>query len=95
MFRIKQLYENDLTSIIKIQGKIAREDVPDWRVEIAPFMQPSEKQLILEISYVDYMCPEAVQVLIKLLRSDILLMDGPITVRNMLEAAGLASQVLD
>ena len=95
MFRIKQIYENDLTSIVKIQGEIALEDVPDWRAEITPFMQPSAKQLLLEISAVDYICPEAVQVLIKLLTRDMFLMDGPVAVRNMVQAAGLASHVLD
>ena len=48
-----------------------------------------------DYSRVDYMRPEAVQVLIKLLNRDTFLMDGPTTVRNMLHAAGFASHVLD
>jgi len=95
LFRIKQIYENDLTCIVKIQGEIVVEDIPDWRNEIARFMEPSEKQLILEISYVGYMCPEAVQLLISLLNHDIFLLHGPVSIRNMVQAAGLSANVLD
>ncbi len=63
MFRIKKNYENNLTSIIKIEGEISDENVLDWKNEISCLIELPEREIIFEICYVTFMCPKAVEVL--------------------------------
>ena len=95
MFRIKKIYENNLTSIIKIEGEISDENVLDWKNEISRLIELPEREIILEICYVTFMCPKAVKVLIKLLTKKIFLLNCPTFVSNMLHSAGLSANVLD
>ncbi len=95
MFRIKNIYENDLTSILRIEGEISDEDVPDWKNEISRLIKLPEREIILDICYVTFMCPRAVEVLIKLLTKEIFLLNCPTPVSNMLHSAGLSANVLD
>jgi len=95
MFRIRKIYENNLTSIIKIEGEISDENVPDWKNEISRLTDLPEREIILEICYVTFMCPKAVKVLIKLLTNKIFLLNCPTFVSNMLHSAGLSANVLD
>ena len=75
MFRIKRIFENDLTIIIKIEGEISDENLPDWKNEISRLIELPEREIILEICYVTFMCPKAVKVLIKLLTKKIFLLN--------------------
>ena len=95
MFRIKNIYENDLTSILRIEGEISDEDLPDWKNEINRLIKLPEREIILDICYVTFMCPRAVEVLIKLLTKKIFLLNCPTPVSNMLHSAGLSANVLD
>ncbi len=95
MFRIKNIYENDLTSILRIEGEISDEDVPDWKNEISRLIKLPEREIILDICYVTFMCPRAVEVLIKLLTKEIFLLNCLTPVSNMLHSAGLSANVLD
>ncbi len=95
MFRIKKIYENNLTSIIKIEGEISDENVLDWKNEISRLIELPEREIIFEICYVTFMSPKAVKVLIKLLTEKIFLLNCPTSVSNMLHSAGLSANVLD
>ncbi len=95
MFRIKNIYENDLTSILRIEGEISDEDVPAWKNEISRLIKLPEREIILDICYVIFMSPKAVEVLIKLLTKKIFLLNCPTYVSNMLHSAGLSANVLD
>jgi len=95
MFRITKIYENNLTSIIKIEGEISDENVLDWKNEISRLTDLPEREIILEICYVTFMSPKAVKVLIKLLTRKIFLLNCPTSVSNMLHSAGLSANVLD
>ncbi len=95
MFRIKKIYENNLTSIIKIEGEISDENVLDWKNEISRLTDLPEREIIFEICYVTFMSPKAVKVLIKLLTRKIFLLNCPTSVSNMLHSAGLSANVLD
>ena len=95
MFRIKKIYENNLTSIIKIEGEISDENVLDWKNEISRLIELPEREIIFEICYVTFMSPKAVKVLIKLLTKKIFLLNCPTSVSNMLHSAGLSANVLD
>ncbi len=95
MFRIKKIYENNLTSIIKIEGEISDENLPDWKNEISRFIELPEREIIFEICDATFMNPKAVKVLIKLLTKKIFLLNCPTSVSNMLHSAGLSANVLD
>jgi len=95
MFRIKRIFENDLTVIIKIEGEISDENLPDWKNEISRLIELPEREIIFEICYVTFMSPKAVKVLIKLLTKQIFLLNCPTSVSNMLHSAGLSANVLD
>ncbi len=95
MFRIKTIYENNLTSIIKIEGEISDENLPDWKNEISRLIELPEQEIIFEICYVTFMSPKAVEVLIKLLTRKIFLLNCSTSVSNMLHSAGLSANVLD
>ncbi len=94
MFRIERIFENDLTVILKIEGEISDENVPDWKNEISRLMELPEREIIFEICCVTFMCPQAVEVLIKLLTKKIFLLNCPTSVSNMLHSAGLSANVL-
>ena len=95
MFRIKRIFENDLTIIIKIEGEISDENLPDWKNEISRLIELPEREIIFEICYVTFMSPKAVKALIKLLTKKIFLLNCPTFVSNMLHSAGLSANVLD
>lgn len=95
MFRIKKVFENDLTTILKIEGEILDENLQDWIDEIKRSIKLAQKQIILEICHVTFLSPKAVEVLIKLLTKDIFLLNCPTSVKNMLHSAGLSANVLD
>ncbi len=94
MFRIKTIYENNLTSIIKIEGEISDENLPDWKNEISRLIELPEREIIFDICCVTFMCPQAVEVMINLLTKNIFLFNCPTSVSNMLHSAGLSANVL-
>ncbi len=95
MFRIKTIYENNLTYIIKIEGEISEENLPDLQNEISRLIELPEREIIFEICYVTFMSPKAVKVLIKLLTKKIFLLNCATSVSIMLHSAGLSANVLD
>jgi len=94
MFRIKRIFENDLTVILKIEGEISDENVLDWKNEMSRLIELPDREIIFDICYVTFMCPKAVEVLIKLLTKKIFLLNCPTSVSNMLHSAGLSANVL-
>jgi anti-anti-sigma regulatory factor len=95
MFRIKKIFENDLTYILKIEGEITEENLSVWTDEIRNLINSSNHQVILEICEVTYMSPKAVENLIEQLTDDIYLLNCPTFMKNMLHTAGYAKNVLD
>ncbi len=59
MFRITKIYENNLTSIIKIEGEISDENVLDWKNEISRLTKLPEREIIFEICYVTFIVSQS------------------------------------
>ncbi len=95
MFRINQIFENELTTIFKIEGEISDGNLHDWTDAINRLIKLPEKQIILEICEVTLMSPKAVQVLIDVITGNVYLLNGPTFVKNILKSAGLSGNVLD
>lgn len=95
MFLIKKIFENDLTTIFKIEGQITNENLVAWANEIRPLTKPSDRQIILETCEVTFMCPKSVEILGEQISDNIYLLNCPTFVKNMLRSAGLSANVLD
>lgn len=95
MFRIKTIFENPLTVILKIEGAISDESLQDWAAAIKRALRTPGKQTILEICQVSYISPKAVETLAREVSGDTYLMNCPVFVTNMLLSAGLSGHLLD
>lgn len=95
MFRIRKIFENDLTAILKIEGEISNGNLQDWINEIKSFITICNQQIILDICDVTFMSPQAVDMLIELISENIYLLNTPKIVRNILHSAGLSMHVLE
>ncbi|MFQ5769477.1 MAG: STAS domain-containing protein [bacterium] len=95
MFRIRKIFENDLTAILKIEGEISNGNLQDWINETKSFITICNQQIILDICDVTFMSPQAVDMLIELISENIYLLNTPKIVRNILHSAGLSMHVLE
>ena len=95
MFLIKKIFENDLISIFKIEGKITEENLGDWTDEIRLLIKQSDRQIILEICQVTFVSLKAVRFLIEMITKDVFLLNSPTFIKNMLHCVGLSVNVLD
>jgi len=88
-------FENDATSIYKIEGKINEETLAVWVEELSALNQVSGRQVILDLSQVWFICTKGVEVLVRLMSNDLYLMNCSMEVRNVLHAAGLGGRILE
>ncbi len=95
MFRMKKIFDNDLTTIIKIEGQIPDNESNNWSAEISSLIKQSERQVILEMCDVTFISAKAVQVMMDELTDKVFLLNCPTFVKNMLQSAGLSAHVLD
>ena len=95
MFRIKKIFENDLTIIWKIEGEISNDRLQFWVDEMNHLITNAEKQVILDMCDVTSMAPTPVQRLMDVITKNVYLLNCPTFVKNMLQSAGLSGHVLD
>ncbi len=95
MFRMKKIFENDLTTIIKIEGQIPDDELNNWSAEISSLIKQSKQQVILEMCDVIFISAKAVQVMMNELTDKMFLLNCPTFVKNMLQSAGWSDHVLD
>ncbi len=94
MFRMRKIFKNDLTLVIKIAGKITDENMQDWTNELRRLSKHSGRRIILDICEVTSISPRAVQVLADFLTDKIYLLNCPVYAVNMLQSAGLGANIL-
>lgn len=95
IFRIRTILENELTSILKIEGSISEDDLSAWAKEIGRITSSGVHQTVLECSSVSSICPEGLNVLLGRLSNGVYLVNCPVGVKNMLQTAGRSKHVLD
>jgi anti-anti-sigma regulatory factor len=95
MLRITKAFENDSTSIYKIEGKITQENLEVWAEELRVMQKLTGRQIILDFSQVWSICTKGVKVLVQSMPNELYVMNCPIEVRNVLHAAGLSARVLE
>jgi len=95
MLRITKAFENDATSIYKIEGKITEENLDVWADEIQALEKVADRQIILDLSQVWFICTKGIEVLTELMSNNLYLLNCPMEVRNVLHAAGLSARILE
>lgn len=95
MFRIKQIFENEYTLIVKIEGRVLDESAETWASAIEPLTRCPRQSVILDFSQVWFICPKALNTLRGILYPNIYMMNCPIELRNILHTAGEATHILE
>ena len=95
MFRIKKIFNNKLTTILRIEGDINNGNLVIVEEEISALLQTPEHQVILDGSAISFVTPKAVELFNNILSNDIYLLNFPINFRNMLHSAGWSDRVLE
>jgi anti-anti-sigma regulatory factor len=95
MLRITKAFENDATSIYKIEGKINEETLAVWAEELSALKKVTDRQIILDFSQVWFICTKGVETLVKLMSNNLYLMNCPMEMRNRLHSAGLSERMLE
>jgi anti-anti-sigma regulatory factor len=95
MLRITKAFENDSISIYKIEGKISEETLGVWAEEIRALNKMADRQIILDLSQVWFICTKGMEVLVQLMSNNLYLLNCPMEVRNVLHTAGLSARILE
>ncbi|RMD99312.1 MAG: hypothetical protein D6814_05815 [Calditrichaeota bacterium] len=96
MLRIQELYQNELTQIIKIEGDIRPESTETWRNELdAIVLKSQQRTIILDLCGVAYIAQAAIDLLIEHLEHNIYLMNCPTFLKNILHSARLTQNILE
>ena len=95
MFRITKAFENPITFIYKIEGKVADSSLSEWTKELSTLTSGSGRQVILDFSQVFFISPKALEVLIKKMTDQLYILNCGIEMRNLLHASGMAGRMLE
>jgi anti-anti-sigma factor len=95
MFRIRKTIELGQTSVLSVEGEIREENLAVWRAELDTLLQTNEGNVILNFHSVSFMDASAVPKLMELGAKRVYVLNCSNFVKNMLQAAGLASMIID
>lgn len=95
MFRITKAFENEKTSIFKIEGKVTDESLEVWSREIRSLRNGVDRQTILDFCHVWFISSRAISVLIESVSDNLFLLNCPTEARNVLHSAGLAARMIE
>ena len=95
MFRIRKLLENDITSILKIEGEISDSDLRFWAEVVGALNQDGVRQTVLDCCSVTSISQKALEILSGRLSGGIYLVNCSVWVKNILNSAGRSKNVLD
>lgn len=95
MFRIRKIWENNLTLILKIEGEISDSDLSIWAEEVGALTQEGTRQTVLDCCSVTSISPKALEVLSERLSGGIYVVNCPVWVKNILHSAGRSKNILD
>lgn len=94
MFLIKNVYENELTALLKIEGEISNLTLEDWAAALAALLQQTNKHVILDCCDLTFVSPGIAERLLQQMTHRIYLLNCPTAVQNLVQAAGFSKQVL-
>lgn len=95
MFRITKTFENPITYIFRIEGKITDNGLTDWADEINKFKTVSGRQVILDFSQLFFIAPRAVEVLLNNITENVYILNCSTEIRNRFHSSGLGGRMLE
>ncbi len=95
MFRIEKSSQSDMTAIFTIEGSIKEENVRTWSEEIKTLARDPSPQIVLDLSSLQQICPEAEKVLDAFMFGNMYLVNCPLELRKRLSMAGISLHVLE
>jgi len=95
MFRITKTFENPVTYIFRIEGKITDNGLTDWADEINKFKTVFDRQVILDFSHLFFITPEAVEVLLNNMTENLYILNCSTEIRNRFHSSGLGGRMLE
>src|SRR5262245_13691162 len=95
MFRITKAFENPITYIFRIEGKITDNGLSDWADEINKFKSVSGRQVILDFSQLFFIAPKAVEMLLNNITENVFILNCSTEIRNRFHSSGLSGRMLE
>ncbi|MCI0446285.1 hypothetical protein L0152_24110 [bacterium] len=95
MFRITKTFENRITFIFRIEGKITDNGLTDWAYEINKFKTVSGRQVILDFSQLFFIAPKAVDMLLNNMTENLYILNCSTDIRNRFHSSGLGGRMLE
>lgn len=95
MFRIRKIFENRLTTILRIEGTINNTNLAALRKEMSALLLRTENQVILDGSGLAFVTPKVAELFNELLLEEIYLLNFPVNLRNMLGSLGWSDRLLE
>jgi len=95
MYRISRVLETSSIAIVKLAGCIADSEVSAWSDFLDELRREKTRHVVLDFCEVSRMGRKAAETLIDLLPHNVLLLNCPIGIKNMISSAGYSSQLLE
>ena len=95
MFRVKNVFENEHTVLLKLEGEIVESNVNDWSNWLESFSEQTNKQIILEFCHLIFVTQKGIEKLLEKMAPNIYLLNCPTDVENIAHAFGFSQNVLE
>ena len=95
MFRIKMIFENKQTLLLKVEGEIAENNLDEWSNWLEFFTEQTKKQIILEFCDLIFASQKAVEKLLEKMTNNVYLLNCLTAVKNIAHSSGFSKNVLE
>lgn len=95
MYRISRVFETPSVAIVKLAGQIADSEAEAWIVFLKELQREPPRSVVLDFCEVQWVGRKAADILVDLLPKNILLLNCPVGIKNLISSAGYSSQLLE
>ena len=95
MYRISRVFETSSAAIIKIAGQISDFDLNGWSDFLQELDADTGRWIVLDFCDVSRVDRKPAELLVRNLPKHVLLLNGPVGIKNMADSGGLRGQVLE
>jgi anti-anti-sigma regulatory factor len=95
MYRISRVLETSCVAVVKIAGQVTDFELSGWSDFLKELEGEPGRSIVLDFCDVSRVDRKATEILVGILPKHVLLLNCPITIKNMAAARGLGEQVLE
>src|SRR6185369_15877575 len=95
MYRISRVFETPTVAIVKLAGHIADSEADTWSDFLDELDLDRERRVILDFCEVSRIGRKAATILVDCAPPNVLLLNCPMVIKNMICSAGFASRLLE